>query len=97
MASSLFLKGMLRKTALHQMSSNSSCREFIKRREMYEQEESAGKVIPSTESAKASFSDGSRQPPLAFTLGMETALKKDIVLSSTNINTFYFSPCLFQV
>lgn len=38
----LFLKGMLRKTALHQMSSNLSCREFIKRREIYEQEESAG-------------------------------------------------------
>lgn len=32
----LFLKGMLRKTALYQMSSISSCREFIKRRELYE-------------------------------------------------------------
>lgn len=88
---------MQRKTALHQMSSTSSCEEFNKRRKMYEPEDSAGKVVPNTQAAKASFSDGSRQPPLAFTLGMETALNKDIILSSTNINTFYFSPCLFQV
>lgn len=65
----LFLKGMQRKTALHQMSSTSSCEEFNKRRKMYEPEESAGKVVPNTQAAKAPFSDGSRQPPLAFTLG----------------------------
>lgn len=46
MASIPFLQGMLRKTALHQMNSNSSCRKFIKRREIYEQGESAGKVFP---------------------------------------------------
>lgn len=54
-------------------------------------------VISNTEAAKASFSDGSRQPPPAFTLGMETALNKDTIWSSTNINTFYFGPCFFQV
>lgn len=88
---------MQRKAALHQMSSASSCGEFNKRREIYEPEESAGKVVPNTQAAKTSFSDGSRQPPLAFTLGLETALNKDIILSSMSINTFYFTPCLFQV